>query len=55
MSRNKSAQNLMVGEFLAFLGPSLKLVKEKELKSVWQGSAEGFQSKTCELVSGKLT
>ena len=28
---------------------------QRERKSVWQGSAEGFQSKICELVSGKLT
>ena len=27
---------------------------QRERKSVWQGSAEGFQSKICELVSGKL-
>ena len=40
---------------LAFLGSSLVPVKKTELKSVWQGSAEGFQSKICEPVSGKLT
>ena len=39
---------------LACFGTSLHS-GQRERKSVWQGSAEGFQSKICELVSGKLT